>query len=342
MNYKIEKKENNLIEKETFKNLISINITNENYMHYEEDNSFIIFQSIDDILTLIYSNKKMSIISFNLIDSKKIIEIKKAHKLNISNFRHYLDEKNKRDLIISISGGDNNIKLWDINKVLCLFNFANINQNGRLYSACFLNDDNHNYIVTSNSHLFGTELIKVFDFNGNKIKEINDSNINVFTIDTFYDKKLSTNFILASNIGYIYTFDYNKNKYYNKFCDDYLNIFIFYIIFIDNDEKIKLISSTVYGNVKIWDFHSGQLLKKIKVIKGCLRGICLWNNDYLYVGCQDTTIKLINLNNGKIIQNLEGHFKEVSSIKKIFHPKLGECLISQGIGGDYLKLWYAK
>ena len=44
------------------------------------------------------------------------------------------------------------------------------------------------------------------------------------------------------------------------------------------------------------EFHSGKLLDKI-LLKSRLNGIYLWNDNYLFVACQDQTIKLIELNN---------------------------------------------
>ena len=46
-----------------------------------EDNisDFIVFNSINDILTLIYCNKNNSIISYDLITNKKIIEVKREN-----------------------------------------------------------------------------------------------------------------------------------------------------------------------------------------------------------------------------------------------------------------------
>ena len=46
-----------------------------------------------------------------------VIELKNSHNQYITNFRHYLEEKNKRDLIMSISCQDNNIKIWNVNKL---------------------------------------------------------------------------------------------------------------------------------------------------------------------------------------------------------------------------------
>ena len=63
--------------------------------------------------------------------------------------------------------------------------------NGLLFSAFFLNDNNQNYIIASNDNLYFSEFIKVFVFNGNKIKEIKDFNFNIFYISSYRDKKLS-------------------------------------------------------------------------------------------------------------------------------------------------------
>ena len=85
------------------------------------------------------------------------------------------------------------------------------------------------------------------------------------------------------------------------------------------------------GFILIWNFHSGKLLNKIKVINDYLRSICLWNSDFLFVGCYDNSIKLIGLNEGNIIKSFYGHNEPVITIKKIICPEYGECLITQGL-----------
>ena len=52
------------------------------------------------------------------------------------------------------------------------------------------------------------------------------------------------------------------------------------------------------GIFRIWNFHTGLLLNKIKVNDKGLRGICLWNDNYIFIGCDDKNIKLIELENG--------------------------------------------
>jgi len=303
---------------------------------YWLDNTFTAFKSIDNILYLIYSNAKRSIISYNLVNNKKINEIKEAHSEQITNFRNYFDEINHRDLIMSISANDNNIKIWNEKNWECISNIKRINKIGRLYSACFLNNKHHIYIISSNNNwdkTKETESIKVFDLKGRKIKEINDSNTTTFFIDSFYCDKFSKNFIITGNSNSINSYNFDENKKYKKYFDnekskddDHYSIIIF-----KKDEKIELIDSSCNGIIKIWDFFSGSLIKKIIVSQRWIKGICLWDDDNLFVGCLDNSLKLIDLKNGNIIQNENNLIDPILTIKMIEHPKYGKCLITQGI-----------
>ena len=175
--------------------LIDLPSTIESFSSLSIDNTISVFKSIDDLIYLIYSNKKFSIITYDLVENNKKCEIKNAHKTYITNLRHYLDNENKADIIISISSKDSNIKLWNINNLECLLNLEKIYNNGFLYSACILFDNNKKYIITSNFQIMSFHLyIKVYDFNGNKIKEI-DNGATLF-IDTYYDKNFSKNYII--------------------------------------------------------------------------------------------------------------------------------------------------
>ena len=331
-----------------FEMMNNISKTNVNY---RGDKTFIIFKSINDILYLIYSKKKEdknnSIISYNLIDLKKVTEIKNAHIEEISNFRHYLDKYNKRDLILSISAKDNNLKVWEINNYQFLLNINNINRKGFLKSACFLNYKNQIFILTSNySHSENSDPIKIYDLNGNKIKEINYRNNHTFFIDTYYDIDMDTNYIITGNFGYVKSYDYNNNKKYHKYRDNKQSDHYEHhsVIIYNNEDIIKMIETSENGEIRIWDFHSKELLNKIKVSDNNydnLYGISLWNNDYIFIGCGNA-IKLLDLNEEKVIGNLIGHNFNVITLKTIVHPKYGECLISQDLYDGNIKLWINK
>ena len=315
------------------------------------NNTFEIFYSIDNILYLIYLNLKKSIICYDLINNQILSEIKNAVSEGQLSIIHYLDKNNKMDLILSISVHENNIKLYNLKNWECLVNIPNINKDGCIFSASLLKENKQYYIVTSNMKEQGEiSPIKIYDFNGKKIKEIKDSNECTYFIDIFFDNKLSTNFIISSNNNYVKSYDYNLNKVYFIYCDNNIEIESINsndtsnhceIIIINEEKIIKLIESCWDGNIRIWDFHSGKLLNKIEVSDYGLNPICLFNNNYLFVGGDIESIKLIELNKGIIIKKFIGHYDFIVCIKKIIHPLYGVAILSQGINNE-IKLWINK
>ena len=307
---------------------------------YTAGNAISVFKSIDDILYLIYAQNN-SIISYDIINKKQLKEIENAHKQSVIRFNNFFDDINKRDLLLSISVEENEIKLWNIQNYECLLHLQNINQKGKIFSACFLNDDNNNYIIASNHNVEEMpELIKIYDFKGNKIKEINDSNDLAFYIDNYYDNFSNKLYILTATTGLVKAFDYNENKLYHKYSDgDSDRIYVHeHIIVYDTGEIITMLESCIDGYVRMWDFHSCLLLKKFGYHKSYKEGVsllsqgllsmCLWNNDYLFVSASDRTIRLINVKSGKIIKIFDVQESEVITIKKIIHSKYGQFLLT--------------
>ena len=331
-------------------------LSHDSYSFDESDslftNTFIVFKSIDNIYNLIYTNKINSIISYDLINNKKIIEIRNAHLKTITNLKNYLDKNNKKDLILSVSYQDNNIKIWNNKNWEALLDIRNINRDGLLKSACFLEDNNQIYIVTSNfnyNYSFNIDPIKIFDLTGKKIKEIKKSKDVTFFIDCYYNKKCNKNYIVAGNSGNAKSYDYMENKIYCKYCDNDKIYRVYHTVIIKDEEGIvDFIALSNDNYIRIWNFDSGLLLKSIFIINdnilsyNMLFSICLWNNEYLFVGSSDETIKLVDINSGNIIKNISNINSVILTIKKINHPKYGECLITHGSRNGQIKLWIIK
>ena len=321
------------------------NVSNDSFSNIAVDNTFEIFNSLNDKLYLINLNINNTIICYDLNLEKTIKEINNYHDSKITNFRHFLDKINKRDLIMSISAYDNNIKITNVENWECILNLLNVNKEGAVYSACFLSDIDDNYIITSNRNKDGIcEPIKVFNFNGKKVEEINNSNENIYFIDVFYDNMSSKKYAITGNIGYVKSFDLEKNDVYHIYNDNdknfiynHLSAIVTYI-----KKETVLIESCFDGIIRLWDFHKRTLIKKIEVSDKFLNGICLWDENNLFVGCDDRTIKMIQLDNGMIIDSLSGHSCEVLTIKKIIHPQFGEFLISQNGAQSQIKMWKKK
>ena len=325
----------------------SSDIASDSFAGFSYDDSFTVFRSINNILQLIYATKNKSIVCYDLDKMSIVHKEFNSHNNYITNFRHFLDQANRRDIIMSISKKDNNVKLWDATTWENICNITNVNAKDFLYSACFLKENNQNYIITSNGcnrqfymDIHNFEPLKIYNFNGEKIKEFNESNDCTFFIDTYYDNKLSKNFIITGNYNYIKSYDYYKNEVYHKYFENNNGIHPSVII-KKNEEKIKLIESCEDGLIRIWGFHSGSLLRKIKTDNDNLYGVCLWNDNYAFVGCKDQTIKLIELKNGLLIKTIKGHKGRIISFKKIIEPNKGNFLFSQGLD-QKIKLWIYK
>ena len=316
-------------------------VTKDSFSYFYLDNTFIVFTSFQNIFTLIYSTKEKSIVSFDLINYKKINEIKGAHNELITNIRYIKDLPNKRDLVLSISY-DSNIKLWDYNNLECLTDINNIYESGYLFSSCSLYDNNKLYIIASN-YSESNDVLKVYDLSGNFIKEINDSYGSTNFIDSFNDTKMGKNYIITGNIGCVKSYDFSRNKLYKIYSEEDFNDHCSVVINCNMYNKmIRLIESSGDGIIRIWNFHSGILLKRILIYNKRLLGLCLWSDNYIFVGCEDKSIKLIDLKNEEVINNLMGNNDAVLNIKKIKHPKFGDCLISQGFKNNQIKLWIKK
>ena len=325
-------------------------ISTNSYSDWCVDNTFIVFKSFNNILYLIYSTDDDSIISYDLEKKQIINEIKNSHKETINNFRHYFDKKNKRDLILSISMKKNNIRVWNVNNIKCLANILNINNNGFLCSASFLKNKEEIYIITSHIS-FDTgisEPIKIFNFNGQKINTIKNSKEPTYFIDIYYENKNNQQeiYIISGNKGFIKSYNYKNNEIYYKYQDNNENNNVNFnintyesIVINDNEKIIKLIGSNREGKILVWNFHSGLILNKIIIEYRCFNGISLWENDYLFAGCDDDSIKLIDLKSNKIVKSFEGHNKSVSTVKTTMHSQYGKCLLSQGDEDDQIKLW---
>lgn len=311
------------------------------YSDWGLDNVFTAFTGVDKIPYLVYSTKEKQIIFMNINELKTINTIKKAHDNYITNIHHFYDKEEKKDIIMTVSAEYNNIKLWEMNDFNNIVEIKKINSQAFLLSACFLIYNNNNYIVTSNGDLKGNNFdsIKLYDFKGKKFLEINNSNKNTNFIKTFYDKEKDTHYIITGNDGYIDSYNINENKKHFTFIEKPYNNSHRSLAVIDYEATKKLVDSCEDGNIRVWDFYSGKLINKI--FTGCnpLRGISIFNENCIFIGSKDKTIKVIDINKGIIINSLKGHNNTVLEIEVINLDKYGDCLISQGMDNESIKLW---
>jgi WD40 repeat protein len=312
----------------------------DSYSDWGVDHVFTAFTSVNKNAYLIYSTKekKAKCINLNNIEEEKNIKIK--HDKYITNIHHYYEEKKNRDIVMTVSAENNNIKLWDFNDFKQIIDIKNINNKSLLLSACFIRYNNNDYIATSNGDLENKSFdpIKLYTFEGKQSSIIKDSNINTIFINSFYDKEKDLCYIITGNDGLVRSYDLKENRVFTFEDKPYSNFYRSVAVIFSNTSK-KIISSSEEGNIRIWDFDTLKLINKIYTGCNPLRGICIYDEDIAFIGSKDETIKVVDIKNGVIINSLRGHSNTVLTIKKINLEKFGNCLISQGMSDETIKLW---
>ena len=316
------------------------NLIKKSMVKYLGDNNFIVFESINKEIILVFSSVRNTINFFDIDKYELIKDIPEAHKSQITNFRYARDTNYNRDLLLSIADKIKNIRIWDIKTLNCILNIDQVYSNGFLFSACFLIDEinKKNYVISIN---YNSEPLKIFSLEGNNLySQIKDFEHKIYVVDTFFNKFKRKYYIILGCETCIISLNFEEQTIYNIYNDYSSDCLHMYFSINCKDNKVYLIDSDLKGYIRIWDFDTGKMLKKYLLgEKLKLRGICLWNENYVFVGASDKFIKLVDLRNGEVVDNLRC-YDNVTTIKKIHSYKFGESLLLQGRSNNgQIKLW---
>ena len=302
------------------------NLVEKKPFHHITKSIFYVFNSLNNILYLIYSNESTSIICYNLIKNSKISELKKAHIKSISSLKHYLDKLNKRDLIISISSQEKNLKIWNLYNFSCIYN---IEKSKVINAACPFTDDNINYIIINHC---------IYDFNYNKILKIKEYKEKINFMDIYYDKNLDKIFIIAGFSGCLKSYDYDENEIYNIYGDRDNSEVYNSMVIIDDGIYVKMITSNKNGNIEIYNFNTGIMLKAI-VVGYAVNCICSFENKYLFIEYNNGMIRQMDVERLTTINTFNSNYKQGVIFQVISFPNFGNYLVSQGKFNGEIKLW---
>ena len=318
----------NLIQNEFISNptnlIFSQNLINSAFSDNFLNNQFTVFQYENDFILVYINNKINSIEFYNLLTQNNIKTLKNLHKDYILCIKYYdfnNKNNNKNNNFIITSSLDNSINLLNYPSFSNVLKIENCHEkdNGNkyfnIYSVHMILNNEKIFIISS---CFDENSLKLFDLNGNFIKNFCIINF-VYFIDSFYYKKNNLNLIVASSLNEIKCFDFNNDNnnenLYKEFKNEGTN-FCFEIY--EENEKIYLIS-IANSLIKIFDFESEKLINSIKINEENenFYSMCLWNKNYLIFGGENSIIYILNLNSKKIIQTLKNHESDILTLKKI-------------------------
>ena len=291
-------------------------IIKDSKIYSEPFNIFEVFESINKELYIVYLNNENSIVSYNLTkDIKEEIYKIVDESINIS-LRYGYDSIKKRDIIIS------NIPIKDKSKTLQkAWNLINKGKSLGNFEVNFYN------LCTS----FVQPNILV---DCGIIKETDNSSI--FYLDTYYDFKNNNTYIIGGGKKYIKSVNQKTGVLYKTYDDISMkkeeeeNYYTSLMVY--DEERSTFLYGLKFKSIylRIWDFHGGDMIYKIE-IESPITSFCLWDNDYLFVGCEDNTIKLYSIDEGEKIDELKEHSSCIMGLKKINNTNM---LFSQDKNGN--------
>ena len=297
-------------------------IINDVTIQSEPYNIFEVIESNNEQLCILYVNNKNSIIAFNLTkQTKEEVEKISDESIDIS-LRYYCDNTCKV-IISNLSNKDKtktNIKVWKFGK----WNetIANSTTNYCCSCYCVKNDKNSKNLFTFDSNNF-CKWLKENDFSS------------FFYVDSYYDNENNI-YLIGAGKNCIKSINNKSKKLYKTYYDIILenekdNYYT--SIEVYEKEKSTFLSGLMFKSkyIRIWNFHKGEIVYKIK-IESPITSFCLWNNNYLFAGCEDKTIKIYSIEEGEKKDELQGYSSCIMGLKKL---KIGEqnMLFSQEKNG---------
>ena len=299
------------------------------------DSVFCAFKSFNGKALVVWGSTSYNIEIYDCEQRKIIKTYSRAHNQTIFSCRHYPNYKQKKDYIIS-SSNDRSVKVWDCIQNTSLLNIPMAHHGYYIYSVSLLCHElkDSNYIITSCPN----EKMKIWDFSGNYLRNVGQNNESTYFIDVFYNKNTKIYYILNANSNDVKSYYFETGELFHNY-KGLPQTWHMSAVVNETKEGLALIESDGNGTVRIWNFDTAELLKSINSAYSInLRGICLWNDKYLFAAGNDSQVKLFDLEEGKYVKTFKGHTSTVCTLEKIMHPKYGGCLISQALDGK-LKLW---
>ena len=262
----------------------------------------------------------------------------------LNTVRYFINNKDYNEYLIS---ADSNkiVIIWDITNYYNIKYQINTKYDDYIYSCLlvFPHNNNDNYIITStwsSSDDNDDSATKIYSLNnGNFMKYIINTNNNfIYYLLSWYNKKNNKYYIIQLAYEKVIINNLLEDELYCELIhqpeDYHCSGFIYNI---DNNDY--LCSSSNNGYINIWDLYNKNIFKIININNCCLYHIIQWNNKYIIVADHDNKcFKIINLENEKIEDIEKQHSGSVICIKKIYHPKYGESLLSAA-EDKTIKLW---
>lgn len=249
--------------------------------------------------------------------------------------RHYAQYSTSIDYLLATTTGKS-VKVWNLNTYNECLTINNCHYGSYMYSALLLFDEfnKKKYVVTSSPN----DYMKLWNFeNGKFVSDVGTKNDYTYFINSWEHN--NKNYIINANADSVKIYGISKtNDMYGEYSGNqrtwHMSAFVEKINDIDT-----LFESDGNGYIRLWNLDNNTLIKNIHCPSSSLRGLCIWNNQYIIAASSDKSFKVVDYQKESVVSSIAGqHYNSLCTIKKIKHPKYGESLLTGSIDGS-IKLW---
>ena len=318
-----------------FDTTITSNLPNEYCYNYM---ACLFHSKIDDNTYAAYGTSRYDLECYDILNYQKFDVIKNLYNNTFHSCRHFFDDKNYRDLILTSFSKDNKIKVINFqrenSKVILVLPYSD--ESFKIRTTYFLNG---NIIIPlSNGNING--MVKIYNMETKQQEILLRKMLDVFCINNYYNKKDNTNYTLICNKVGIFVYLINdKATFYREFLGDQDNNGHYESYILEKSNRLivvgALLDTPKYRNLYFWDLQEGNLIKKVNL--GLIfTDISIWNNNYIFASFLGKDLfALIDINKYLIIKRFENLNKQKGSGVKVFHDKIeGNFLMLMSFFGN--------
>jgi hypothetical protein len=304
---------------------------------YTIDSVFAAFTTNDGNQYIAWGDSKNLLNIYDLAQNTTVSQLS-GHTKHIFIVRHFFNKPETVDYLLT-SSYDKSLKIWNVQTLSVVRTIVDCHTSLYLYSALLLVDDSSSkmYAVSSAPN----EYMKVWDtLTGTFIRNVGTTSDYTYYIDSWYDESSKELYIINANSIDVKLYDFRTGLLFKTFKSEnstwHMSALIHYM-----NEKPYLFETDGHGYLRIWDIHTGLIYKKIQASGTNLRGLCIWNDQYILAASSDKGFKIFDLNTFELKSTKIGHENVVCSIEKINHPSYGEGILTSAIDGT-IRLWTFK
>ena len=269
---------------------------------------------------LLYKSNDV-IIAYNL--SYKELLFKARINYAINNIKYYYSISNRLEYILIAINKENKIRIYNFNDFSFMFNINLVNNSfSSIKFVEFIDYKNNTLLIIFdefNINYFYDD-IKSCDFNKKKLsllyKIFNSETINYMS--SYSNLEYHNFFIFFSYKSKIKLYDYEKKKIFAEYFDKGNSIVmeVTDVAVSNNRQERKLLVGFNNGIIEIYGLVSAKLLKIITICNKGINSFNIWNEEYCFVGIQDSKIGILNIFNESIITYIRGLNNGTEAIKK--------------------------